>query len=167
MPSAWLAVDSNFPSFHGEEPIREQVSSLLNYMFVLTEQLRYSLANLTPENWNASALQDFQSGTTAAIRQQIQLITQSLNQTINRTAALSEKTDLAEQDITALKNDLKAVVARLEKLEGCMAVTQLPEDKQQLQLGGALTITDTENGEKRIDLDGVLYINGVQFGGMT
>lgn len=58
MPSSWQAVDSNFPSFTGDESPEQQIRALHNYLFCLKEQLQYSLQNLTSENWNVSALND-------------------------------------------------------------------------------------------------------------
>ena len=43
MPSNWLYIDSNFPTFTGEESLKEQVTTIQNYMYMLVEQLRYTL----------------------------------------------------------------------------------------------------------------------------
>lgn len=57
MPSNWMAIDQNFPTFTGEESPQQQIQALHNYLFQLREGLQYSLRNLTTENFNAVALQ--------------------------------------------------------------------------------------------------------------
>lgn len=59
MPSNWLFVDTQFPTFTGEESVEEKITSLQNYMFMLVEQLRYSLHNLDLTNMNSKAVNDF------------------------------------------------------------------------------------------------------------
>lgn len=50
MPSNWLFVDTNFPTFTGEESTDEKISTMQNYMFMLVEQLRYSMQHLDSSN---------------------------------------------------------------------------------------------------------------------
>ena len=35
MPSNWLYIDSNFPTFTGDENLKEQVTTIQNYMYML------------------------------------------------------------------------------------------------------------------------------------
>ena len=56
MPSNLLAIDTNFPTFTGEEPAEEQIRALVNYLYQLRESLQYSLQNLSRENFNATEL---------------------------------------------------------------------------------------------------------------
>lgn len=50
MPSNWLFVDTQFPAFTGEESMEDKISTMQNYMFMLVEQLRYSLHHLDSSN---------------------------------------------------------------------------------------------------------------------
>ena len=36
MPSNWLYIDSNFPTFTGEESLKEQVTTIQNYMYTVS-----------------------------------------------------------------------------------------------------------------------------------
>ena len=56
MPSNLLSIDSNFPTFTGEEPVEQKLQELVNYIYQLRESLQYSLQNLSRENFNAAAL---------------------------------------------------------------------------------------------------------------
>ena len=57
MPSNWLYIDTNFPTFTGEENTEKKVTTIQNYMFMLVEQLRYSLHNLDLSNMNQTAVE--------------------------------------------------------------------------------------------------------------
>ena len=51
MSTNWLYIDANFPQFDGKDP-NERIDRLQNYLYMLTEQLRYSLQNLDESNLN-------------------------------------------------------------------------------------------------------------------
>ena len=40
MPSAWSLIDASFPTFTCDERVRDQVETMLNYMFMLAEGLK-------------------------------------------------------------------------------------------------------------------------------
>ena len=67
MPSNWLYIDSNFPTFTGEESLKEQVTTIQNYMYMLVEQLRYTLHNLDLSNMNEAAVDDWENAITEPI----------------------------------------------------------------------------------------------------
>lgn len=57
MPSGFLSVDTNFPALTGDT--ERDMKKILNYLFMLTEQLRYTLYNLSPDNFNENELKGF------------------------------------------------------------------------------------------------------------
>lgn len=70
MPNIWTAVDANFPTVSPEEDPQQQIQKLLNYMYVLQEQLKYTLNNLDQTNWNGTALTNYSAQTNAPVQQQ-------------------------------------------------------------------------------------------------
>ena len=50
----FLAVDTNFPTQTGNT--EQDMKKILNYLFMLTEQLRYTLYNLSPDNFKPNEL---------------------------------------------------------------------------------------------------------------
>ena len=52
MPSGFSALDTGFPAFTGGETLEQKVDVLYDYTFLLLENLRYILRNLSPENFN-------------------------------------------------------------------------------------------------------------------
>lgn len=67
MPSNWLYIDTGFPAFTGEESAKQQISTIQNYLFMLVEQLRYSLRNLDLRNMNQTAVRQFEDALTTPI----------------------------------------------------------------------------------------------------
>ena len=57
MPSSFLSVDTNFPNQTGDT--KQDIKTILNYLYMLMEQLRYTLYNLSPNNFNSSELISF------------------------------------------------------------------------------------------------------------
>lgn len=56
MPSNLMMSDSSFPQFTGETT-EEKVIKIQNYLYMLLEQLRYSLGNISMDNMNSSDLE--------------------------------------------------------------------------------------------------------------
>lgn len=104
MASQWALVDDQFPHFQGDESVPEQIRALVNYMFVLAEQLRYMLSNLKAENWNQASLAAFSQETTDAAAKTVEQQLQDVSQTVD---ALNQRLKLLagihEQDVTQLQ----------------------------------------------------------------
>lgn len=52
MPSNILTADTSFPQLKEEQSTDEKFGVITNYLYMLLEQLRYSMANLGRENFN-------------------------------------------------------------------------------------------------------------------
>ena len=52
MPSNILTTDTSFPQLTEEQSTDEKFGVITNYLYMLLEQLRYSMANLGRENFN-------------------------------------------------------------------------------------------------------------------
>lgn len=89
MPSAWSLIDASFPTFTGEERVRDQCNVMLNYMYMLAEGLKYQLSNLNAQNFNSTALKNIQTETTADVEEQVAKILEELNTIQNRLGTIS------------------------------------------------------------------------------
>lgn len=58
MPGSILNADINFPHFTGQETTDEKLGIVTDYLYMLYEQLRYSMSNLGVENFNDAELKD-------------------------------------------------------------------------------------------------------------
>ena len=56
MPSNILAADVLFPHLTAEQSTDEKFTVVTDYLYMLLEQLRYTLANLGQENFNETEL---------------------------------------------------------------------------------------------------------------
>lgn len=126
MPSNWLSIDSNFPSFTGEESPEQQIRALHNYLFQLREGLQYSLQNLTADNFNTAALQNLTDAQKNEVTAQLEKVYTQLNQMaaeidrlsgrVSGTENLSGRMTTAEGEITALKGRVKLTEGNIEDL---------------------------------------------------
>ena len=60
MPGSILNADINFPHFTGQETTDDKIDTIQNYLYMLYEQLRYSMGNLGVENFNDKSLEGLQ-----------------------------------------------------------------------------------------------------------
>lgn len=126
MPSNWLSIDSNFPSFTGEEPPQQQIRALHNYLFQLREGLQYSLQNLTADNFNTAALQNLTDAQKNEVTTQLEKVYNVLNQMaaqidslsgrVSGTESLSGRVTTAEGEITGLKDRIQLAEENIEGL---------------------------------------------------
>lgn len=126
MPSNWLSIDSNFPSFTGEESPEQQIRALHNYLFQLREGLQYSLQNLTADNFNTAALQNMTDAQKNEVTLQLEKVYTMLNQMaaqidnlsgrVSGTENLSGRVTTAEGEITSLKGRVKLTEENIEGL---------------------------------------------------
>lgn len=139
MPSNWLYIDTNFPTFTGEESANEKINTIQNYMYMLVEQLRYSLHNLDLRNMNQTAVKQYENYLTEPIYAHIsdtdgnvadlQITAKGLAGRINdaegninglqiTAKGLSAQISNAQGDITSLQATAKGLSARISSAEG-------------------------------------------------
>ena len=189
MPSNLLSIDSNFPSFTGEESPQQQIQALHNYLFQLREGLQYSLRNLTAENFNSAALKELTDEQSSAVIEElkklqniISAVSGDLERLRNRVAAVEgygSRISTAEGNIGDIQDAVEDLGAwqldtdgRVETLENDVAgeeglKAQLSEVKKSVgALGQVVRILEDgavslgeEGGVLR--LIGRVYVNGV------
>ena len=64
MPANWLYMDSKFPDFNGDISTEEKLEQLQNYLYMLVEQMRYTMQNLDTTNMNQTALNSWEEAIT-------------------------------------------------------------------------------------------------------
>ena len=161
MPSAWALIDTSFPTFTGKEKVKEQIPVILNYMYMLSEGLKYQLNNLSNSNWNSAALDDLKIETTAELVEQMKTVTEQVTPILNRLNSLSAQILQAEMNIGEIEKDqqefqqsLEDIASALSSVEGSLMVL---EDVVQTDGSGGATIG---RSGKDIYLVGNIYVNG-------
>lgn len=130
MPGNWTSIETNFPTFTGNESTEEQIQALQNYMFILTEQLKYNLSNLDMKNWNSKALEKFSKETTADVAKSVKEIAETVLKLGEAVSTLSNKvTGMADAvsdnsdkiaDLEGALSGIEDAVSRLEAQQADM-----------------------------------------------
>lgn len=150
MPSNWLYIDTNFPSFTQKESDGEKIETMQDYLFMLVEQLRYTLRNLDLKNMNKAAMNGFLQNIREPIYAKIEDTNKNVNELSITAQGLSERISSAEGNITQLGATADGLAARIGDAEG--NITQLQATATGLQasvsnLNGSVTnLTADVNG---------------------
>lgn len=126
MPSNWLYIDTNFPSFTQKESDGEKIETMQDYLFMLVEQLRYTLRNLDLSNMNKTAADGFVKTITQPIYAEIKNAEGSITQLGVTADGLAARIGDAEGNITQLQATAKGLSASVSNLNG--SVTNLTAD---------------------------------------
>lgn len=166
MPSNILSIDSNFPTFTGEEPVEVQIRELHNYLYQLRESLQYSLQNLGSENFNASSLQNLTDEATKALGEELQKLSNTLSQVQNEVKSIAgrisgvdelsgkvtdaeEKIGLLEKRTADVETDVAALQERSAYQEETVGDLKNRADSAEQELSDLKTGAETR--EQRID----------------
>lgn len=156
MPGNLLNADANFPQFTGEESTAEKIERIMSYLFMLQEQLRYTLANLGYENFNVNGLEEMSNLITQPFLVRLEDAEGNIT-TLQTTAdGLTARVADAEGNVTEVMQTADKLSSRVSNLSGRVSVvTQTVE---------GLGIT-TDGSTTTISGEGVAL--GNTFGGFT
>ena len=126
MPSNWLYIDTNFPSFTQKESASDKIETMQDYLFMLVEQLRYTLHNLDLSNMNKTAADEFVKQITDPIYGEIKDAEGNITQVALVAEGLAARIGDAEGNITQLQATAKGLQASISNLDG--AITNIKAD---------------------------------------
>ena len=126
MPSNWLYIDTNFPSFTQKESANDKIETMQDYLYMLVEQLRYTLHNLDLSNMNKAAADGFVKTITDPIYGEIKDAEGNITQVALVAEGLAARIGDAEGNITQLQATAKGLQASVSNLNG--SVTNLTAD---------------------------------------
>lgn len=153
MPSNWLYIDTNFPAFTGEESMEEKVTSIQDYMYLLVEQLRYTLHNLDLGNMNKTAKERWESAITEPIYAKIEDDEERILQLAIDAGALALRISDSEGNITQLQATAEGLQTRVSDNEGNISTLQ------QTAQGLATAIADQSGSHLDAPADGLLSLD--------
>lgn len=122
MPTTFQLVETTFPNGEGKNT-QEQIEGIYDYLFVLLEQLRYTLFNLDDSNVNPNAMSDFIKNIREPIYAKIEDTNKNVNDLSITAEGLSAEIANAKGDITQLGARADGLAARISSAEG--NITQL------------------------------------------
>lgn len=126
MPSNWLYIDTNFPSFTQKESASDKIETMQDYLFMLVEQLRYTLHNLDLSNMNKTAADEFVKQITDPIYGEIKDAEGNITQVALVAKGLAARIGDAEGNITQLQATAQGLSASISNLDG--AITNIKAD---------------------------------------
>lgn len=125
MPTTFQLVETAFPNGEGKDT-QEQINGVYDYLFVLLEQLRYTLFNLDGSNINQNALSEFIKNISEPIYAKIEDTDKNVNGISITAKGLDARLSNAEGDITQLDTTAKGLQVSVSNLDG--AITNIKTD---------------------------------------
>lgn len=125
MPTTFQLVETTFPNGEGKDT-QEQINGVYDYLFVLLEQLRYTLFNLDGSNINQNALSEFIKNISEPIYAKIADTDENVNEISITAKGLDARLSDAEGDITQLDTTAKGLQVSVSNLDG--AITNIKTD---------------------------------------
>ena len=124
MPGNILSADTQFPNFAGQESPAEQIRTIRNYLYMLLEQLRYTLNNLDAGNFNSEGLKEIQDAISQPILKQLSDTEGNLAELQVTAAGLTSRVSSNEGDISQLEQTAQGLSSRVGDAEGNISSLQ-------------------------------------------
>ena len=125
MPTTFQLVETTFPNGEGKDT-QEQINGVYDYLFVLLEQLRYTLFNLDGSNIKQNALSEFIKNISEPIYAKIADMDKNVNELSITANGLAARIGDAEGNITQLQATAQGLSSSISNLNG--SVTNLTAD---------------------------------------
>lgn len=149
MPSNWLYIDTNFPTFTQEQSTDEKVTSIQNYVYMLVEQMRYTLNNLDLRNFNKAALDKWQSVLTDPIYAKLEDEEGRLTLLQATAEGLAAQVSDAQGNISALQLTAQGLATQVSDAQGNISALQQTANglttRVQTAEGNISSVTQTAN----------------------
>lgn len=134
MPTTFQLVETTFPNGEGKTT-QEQINGVYDYLFVLLEQLRYTLFNLDESNLNQNALSEFIKNISEPIYAKIEDTDKDVNELSITAKGLAARISDAEGDITTLTATAEGLQAQVSgKINGAQAQTLINQSLSSITL---------------------------------
>ena len=150
MPGNILSADTQFPNFAGQENPAEQIRTIRNYLYMLLEQLRYTLNNLDSGNFNSEGLKEIQDAISQPILKQLSDTDGNLAELQVTAAGLASRVSSNEGDISQLEQTAQGLSSRVGDAEGNISSLQQTANGLSSRVtsaeGNISTLQQTANG---------------------
>ena len=177
MPSNLLAVDTSFPQLTDQQSDGEKITVVTNYLYMLLEQLRYTLNNLGKENFNDTEFKGIVNLITEPVYIQLQNMDGDISALQITAEGLMSRMTSAEGNISTLTQTANGLTARVESAEGNISTLQQTASGLTSRVANAegdiSTLSQTVNGMRLSVSNGSgsstiqLLANGVSISSQT
>lgn len=118
MPSNLLTADTTFPTLTKEQSTDEKFEKITSYLYMLLEQLRYSMGNLDKENFNDAGLKEIANIITEPVYVQLKDDEANIAALTVTAEGLGARLSDAEGNITQLTATTTSLTSRISDAEG-------------------------------------------------
>lgn len=150
MPSNLLNADTSFPQFTEGQSDKEKIEKITSYLFMLLEQLRYSLSNLDKENFNDAGFDEIVDIITEPVYIQLADDEQRITALQVTAQGLSGRISDAEGNISSLTATATSLTSRITSAEGSISTLQQTATSLTSRIsdaeGNISTLSQTVNG---------------------
>lgn len=173
MPNNFLNADISFPTFTEEQTDGEKLDVVTNYLYMLLEQLRYTLGNLGAGNFNDAELEDIGKHIREPVYIELESVSGDVAKLEITTSGLTSTVQSQGGDISTLKQTADALsstvqsqggsISKLEQTASGLSVTVYgnPDDPEDTGLNGkVINLSFTLDGLTVTDTEGTTLING-------
>ena len=177
MPSNILTTDTSFPNLNGNQSTDEKFRLITNYLYMLLEQLRYSMANLGLENFNEKEFDDIVNLITEPVYVQLSDLEGNVSSLTITAEQLTSRMSDAEGNISTLQQTSNSFRTQITDLQGNVSTLQQTSQSLSTRItdaeGNISSLTQTVNGFTLSVSNGTassvirLLANGIQMSSQT
>lgn len=124
MPSNILTTDTSFPQLTDKQSTDEKFSVITNYLYMLLEQLRYTMANLGVENFNDAEFDHISELITDPVYVRLEDAEGNIASLTLTAENLTVRMEDAEGNLSVLQQTASSLTVRISDAEGNISVLQ-------------------------------------------
>ena len=117
MPANWLYMDAKFPDFDGDISTEDKLAQVQNYLYLLVEQMRYTMQNLDTTNMNQNALNSWEEAITKPLYLMLEGEGERLTQLSVTADGLTAMVQSQQQQVQEVKDAQEDAQNALEGLD--------------------------------------------------
>ena len=121
MPTAQMLTEEALPKYKEGEQDKERIKTLYNYLFMLVEQLRYSLGNISADNFNETALKELETDISAPIVRRVEDAEGNISTLTQSAGLISARLESAEGSVSSLALTAESLSSRITSAEGSVS----------------------------------------------
>ena len=150
MPGNLLSADTSFPTFTPEQTNEQKLDVVTNYLYMLLEQLRYTLQNLGAGNFNDTELGEIGKIITEPIYIDLENAAGAIADLTITADQLTSRLEDAEGNISAIDQYARSITLSVSNGETSSTIKLLAGGvqiaSQIIQMDGLVTFTGLEDG---------------------
>ena len=155
MPGNLLSADTSFPTFTPEQTNEQKLDVVTNYLYMLLEQLRYTLANLGAGNFNETELNEIGLKITQPIYVDLENAAGAIADLTLTADQLTSRLSDAEGNISAIDQYARSITLSVTNGETSSTVKLLAGGvqiaSQTISMSGLVTFTGLSSGTTTIN----------------